>query len=142
MPFKAKSSALREYLLIMVSIIALFVVAGYLIIASAQNFYNEQAADETRRIANSYAQSLVAAAEAANIIDGLLEDKLMTTARIVSRYDGQYSNQLLAEIASIMQVDEIYVYNRTGEIVYSNTGIYLGWRAQEGHPVHNFIYSG
>ncbi len=142
MPVKAKSAALREYLLIMLPIIALFVAAGYLVITSAQDFYNEQAADETRRIANSYAQSLAAAAEAANIIDDLLEDKLMTTAQIVARYDGQYSNQLLAEIASIMQVDEIYVYNGVGEIVYSNTGLYLGWRAEEGHPVHSFMYSG
>ncbi|NLW16625.1 MAG: GGDEF domain-containing protein [Firmicutes bacterium] len=137
-----KTTDLKQYLFVVLLSVVILFVAGYQIITAAQNFYNGQVAEETQRLANIYAQKLAAAAEATTIIDGLLEDKLLATGQIVALYDGQYSNRLLAEIADIMQVDEIYVYNREGQIVYSNTGIYLGWHAKEGHPVYNFMRSG
>lgn len=131
----------KHYLSVVISIAVVFLAAGYLVVNTVQNFYNQQAAEETRRVANSYAQRLAIVADAANIIDGLLEDKLIATSQVVAHFDGEYSNHLLAEVAGSMQVDEIYVYDSQGAIRYSNTGKYLGWRAERGHPVYNFMQS-
>lgn len=136
-----KNLDVKHYLIVVFSIAALFLAAGYLFVTTTKSFYNQRTAEETRRVANSYAQRLAIVADAANIIDGLLEDKLIATSQVVAYFDGEYSNHLLAEIAGIMQVDEIYVYDSPGVIIYSNTGRYLGWRAESGHPVHNFMQS-
>ena len=44
-------------------------------------------------------------------------------------------------LADTLEVDEIYLYNLTGEIEYSTREAYLNWQATPGHPVHDFMIS-
>jgi len=97
--------------------------------------------EESRRMAKGYADSLSTAIEAYDIINELLEEKILVASGTVIRYDKSFSNGLLEELAKTLEVDEIYSYNPQGEILYSNNGEYIGWKAYEGHPVYNFMTS-
>ena len=55
--------------------------------------------------------------------------------------EDKYDNDALSVIGDRFLLDEIYLYNSDGEIIYSKDLKYLGWKAHEGHPVHNFMVS-
>ena len=53
--------------------------------------------------------------------------------------ENKYDNELLSRIGEQFFIDEIYLYNDNAEIIHSKDGKYIGWKAQEGHPVYNFL---
>ncbi len=63
--------------------------------------------------------------------------KILAASKVTALYDGHHSNELLKELAYNLKVDKIYSYNPKGEIIYSNTGEYIGWKAHNGHPVYD-----
>ena len=97
--------------------------------------------EDSINFAKSYSYSLSKAVEAKDVINELLEEKILVASRTTALYDGQYNNQFLRELADILEIDEIDYYNSKGEIVHSNIDNYVGWKAYEGHPVHNFMIS-
>ncbi|MDZ7836876.1 MAG: hypothetical protein U5N58_02425 [Actinomycetota bacterium] len=56
------------------------------------------------------------AIEAGDIINKLLEEKLLAASYAVAHYDQEHSNELLADIAEAMEVDEIYSYDSRGRL--------------------------
>ena len=52
------------------------------------------------------------------------------------------SSDFLHTISTTFDVDEIYYYSPEGRLVYSATSTYVGWQAQKGDPIYNFMTSG
>ena len=75
------------------------------------------------------------------IINDLLEEKLTVAIQAISMIEDKHDDDALTMIGDRFYIDEIYLYNSEGEIIYSKGGKYLGWKASEGHPVHNFMKS-
>lgn len=96
---------------------------------------------DSENLAKSYSHSLSKASEAFEVVNELLEDKLMVASRTISLNDERYSNELLKELATTLEVDEINVFNPQGKIIYSNRSGFIGWKANEGHPVYDFMNS-
>ncbi|MDY9922023.1 MAG: bifunctional diguanylate cyclase/phosphodiesterase [Synergistota bacterium] len=93
-------------------------------------------------VARNYSYSLKKSVAASRIINQLLEEKLIAASKTVMLDSGRFSQAEVKALAASLNVDQICVYNKNGVIAYSNIDSYVGWKAEEGHPVHNFIKSG
>ncbi len=94
---------------------------------------------ETMQLARGYSNSLSLASEASRVVDGFLGEKIIGAARLVGDHEGEMTPEFLRSIAEAFGVEKIYVYDGEGVITATYTGEYLGWRAEEGHPVHAFL---
>lgn len=70
-----------------------------------------------------------------------IDESLLATARIVISNQDNITNDYLYELTQITNTEYIYYYNPLGEIIYDPSGMYLGWVAQEGDPIHDFMMS-
>jgi diguanylate cyclase (GGDEF)-like protein len=80
--------------------------------------------------------------QALEVINTLIEDKIRNAAREVLQNIEEVNNEVLKEVAENTGVDEIYLYNTFGEIVFSTIDAYLEWKVKKGHPVEKFMTSG
>ncbi len=88
-------------------------------------------------IASSYTAALLNYQDAYEIAVNLLEDKILVASRAVLLIDNNDSTtESLKKLASELQVDQINLYNKDGEILSSNIEDYVGWKTYEGHPQH------
>jgi len=98
--------------------------------------------EESLNYASIYSHSLVKSREAYSVINELLEDRLITATATTALFSDQMDDAALQTLANSLSVNEIHLYNPQGVIEYSTTPAYLGWAAEPGHPVHNFMISG
>jgi diguanylate cyclase (GGDEF)-like protein len=126
-------------------IIALIIIIIFLALAEKEmqngikHHYYNRIKEESFNLANNYSRSLTTVTEAYKIVDKLLDEKLIVASRTVARYEGEYSNELLEEMARNLEIDVIYYFDSHGEVKYSSDGSYIGWKAYEGHPIHSFM---
>ena len=97
--------------------------------------------ESTISIADTYATTLLNSKEASEIVEKLLDEKIVVASKAVLLLDDVGNNLSLTDLAEQLQVDQISLYNAQGEIIYSDTKEYVGWQAYEGHPVYDFIQS-
>lgn len=122
--------------------LALTIIYIILTVVTVNNRYEEDLKifeKSTINIAESYSDNITKSKEAHDIISDLLESKLISVSTTVLSDEDYWNNGSLTEIAELNDVDEIYLYNIEGEIVFSNHSKYLGWKAYAGHPVHEFM---
>ncbi len=132
---------LKPYILLIILILATFSYTNILIVRTIRSHYYQILDKQSAQYAESYAHSMSKAAQAAEVINELLEDKLLSATKTIALYEREIAEAALAELADSLGLDDIYYYNETGEIVNSNKGHYLGWQAYPGHPVHDFLTS-
>ncbi|MDD2499007.1 MAG: hypothetical protein PHY90_12900, partial [Desulfitobacteriaceae bacterium] len=138
---KLKAVDLKIFIIPLVIITGIFLGVDAIMIKSIKNYYFNHMKEESLNFAKSYSHSLTKASEAYEIVNGLLEEKLLVASKMTVSSYGHHSNEVLTELANNLKVDEIYTYNPQGEIIYSNKGEYLGWKAYEEHPVYDFMIS-
>ena len=76
--------------------------------------------------------------EALAAVEDLLEEKLLTAARIAVSNPEAMTSENLTKMAGDVDVDAIHWYNADLEIVASAFDLYLGWVATPDHPVSRF----
>lgn len=96
----------------------------------------------TQTIADSYVSYIERSREAYQLIESLLDEKLLVASESILLMDLDRIDDNLIEIAQRLHVDQINLYNRDGIITHSNVEEYVGWVAYEGHPVYDFLSSG
>ncbi|HHW66575.1 EAL domain-containing protein [Defluviitalea raffinosedens] len=138
---KFKRLDTKVFIISFLVITMIFFGISKIIIYSIREYYFSRMQEDSINFAKSYSYSLSKAAEAKDVVNELLEEKLLVASRAIALYDGQYSNQLLKELADILKVDEIAYYNAQGEIIYSNVDAMVGWKAYEGHLFYDFMMS-
>jgi diguanylate cyclase (GGDEF)-like protein len=117
----------------------LFIIISDITSNSIKSYYYNNMKKDALTFAKSYSHSLSKTAEATDVVNELLEQKMLVASRVTALYDGRYSNELLADLANTLEVDEIDYYNSGGEVIYSNISEIIGWQAFSGHPVHDFM---
>ncbi|WP_051531114.1 putative bifunctional diguanylate cyclase/phosphodiesterase [Clostridiisalibacter paucivorans] len=132
---KSKAIFIPLIIVLMLSIIASGIING---IKKSQ--YNNLKT-ESLIFAKNHSHSLSKVIEANEIINRLLEEKLQISSRTITFYDGEFSNNLLNEMAQNLKIDKIYYYSSEGKIIYSSDANYIGWKVYEGHPVYEFMNS-
>ncbi|MGM0604021.1 MAG: putative bifunctional diguanylate cyclase/phosphodiesterase, partial [Bacillota bacterium] len=118
-----------------------FFMSNYASDSIREHFYM-QGREEALKLAEGYSHSIVKSVEFSEISNQLLEEKLETASKMSVFYDGLYTEKRLKKMAENLNVDVIYVYNSQGRIIYSSTGEYIGWKAEKGHPVYEYMKSG
>lgn len=138
---KAKSVKIT-YLLVPFLILTI----GFSILTSltVQNRVDEKYAQlkgMTLAIANSYSHNLAQTSEAHDIITELLDEKIRVASQAIMLIENKEDNEVLDAISETFNVDEIHLYNNEGQITHSTVEGFIGWKAYEGHPVHDFMKS-
>lgn len=137
-----KTIRFRPYILIIVLVVLVFFIADYFLVRSIENYFYTSLEAQYINYASVYSHGLTKTAEAARIINDMLERRLLSAIRTIALYSEQITNETLADLADTLAIDDIYFYNPSGEIEFSTRDVYLGWQATPGHPVHDFMISG
>jgi diguanylate cyclase (GGDEF)-like protein len=133
---------LQPYVVAIVLIALVFSALNYFLVNYVRTLFLGRLEEESLNYASIYSHSLVKSREAYSVINELLEDRLITATATTALFSDQMDDAALQALANSLSVDEIYLYNPQGVIEYSTTPAYLGWAAEPGHPVHNFMISG
>ncbi|MCK9480102.1 MAG: EAL domain-containing protein, partial [Firmicutes bacterium] len=136
-----KVSYLGYFLVFLISVSVMF-AAVFIIISSIRGYYYEHMESDVRQITVSYTSRLKTAIAATEIINNLMNEKIETASQMVSRFKDEISNEELNELAKTIAADVIYIYDKNGEVIYSTTGEFIGWRPHEKHPVYAYMESG
>lgn len=129
----------KIYFVPLLIISVLFVLSGLFLARSIRNHYYDLKRNEAVKLATSYAHTIVKFTEAKDVVDGLLNNKLEIAAKSAVYFEDSFSNDVLKEIASSLEVDEIDYYDATGTLVYSNLENLIGWKIYPGHPIDDFL---
>lgn len=116
-----------------------FFIVGFVTVTTIQNYYYKQIQNSSLRLAKIYSSSLTVGAEAYEVINDLLEEKILNASQVIASLQAP-TNDLLREIAENLNIDEIDYYSPEGEIIYSNLPELLGWKTFQGHPVYDFLH--
>ena len=130
------------YVIPFLVIIILFSMAMYSSVRQKLKENYEHFKDDAVDAARNYSFSLKKSTEAAMIIDRLLDKRLITAGKTVMLAKNRFSQEVVKALADSLEVDQICVHDRYGRITYSNVDSYVGWQAEPGHPVHDFMISG
>lgn len=93
-------------------------------------------------LALGYNHSLTKTVEASSVVSQLINEKLEIVSGFISNFGQEMTNDDLRKIARVIDVEEIDIYEESGEIILSNTDAYIGWVPPNEHPVRDFIHSG
>lgn len=138
---KFKQVHIKVFIIPVIVITLIFFVISYFIIKNIKVYYYNHIKEDSLNFSKSYSHSLYKAAQAKDIVNELLDEKLLVATRTAASYDRRYSNELLKELSRTLEVDEIDYYNSQGELIYSNMAQLIGWKTYKGHPVYNFMHS-
>ncbi|NMB02125.1 MAG: phosphodiesterase [Firmicutes bacterium] len=137
-----RSISIRPYIAVIMIVVAVFVVSNFLLVRAIRNYFLKSLETEYVNYASIYSHGLTKTAEAYRIINDMLERRIISSNRTIALNPDHITNESLVALADTLAVDEIYLYNPQGEIIFSTRDAYLGWQALPGHPVHDFMISG
>lgn len=92
-------------------------------------------------IAKSYSQRVANSRAATDIIMGLLDEKLLTASKAIALVEDIKDNSVLIELAEKFLIDEISLYDKSGEIINSTTEEMVGLFVRKNHPAYDFMIS-
>ncbi|NMB21146.1 MAG: GGDEF domain-containing protein [Firmicutes bacterium] len=142
MPAKQRGTVSLKYFIVpTIVIIVTFAIGSVLVARGIRNFYYGILEQQSMQYAENYALQLTKSAEALEIINDLLDDKLLTAMNSVSLLEDNVDNEVVITWANSLDIDEIYYYNPEGKVLYSNQPHYIGWTSYPGHPVEDFRLS-
>jgi len=139
--FRSRTARLIYLKTLFILLTVVFVVTTVFISRSLKDFFYNLKISEAENISRSISSDLSHTGESVDLINKLLNDKLLTTAKAVGVNHNVLDNQLLAELAAAFAVDEVYAYNTDGIVEYSASGKYVGWQTYPGHPAYEFMHS-
>ena len=131
----------RQYVLVSIIMMVVFIVYNIGLNVIIRNHYYDLKKDESLSLSATYATATSIITIANDIADELLEERIVVALDVIAAYENVYSDDTLADLADLLLLDEIYVYDSSATIVYSATLNYIGWQAYPGHPVYDFYRS-
>lgn len=139
---KSKTVDLKHFVIpfLLITIAFSYIIYGT-IISWIKNNYDYIKSDALN-VARVYSQNLNKSTKAKDLLYNLIDERLKTAGSALGQRNEAHSNELLKVLAEELNVDVIYSYDRNGVVRFSNTDEYIGWKAEEGHPVYNFMASG
>ncbi len=139
-----KALSLKRYIAVSAAILLVLGFTAFFIFRTINMFLFNYIEKESKRQAERYAENLGTAINADNAINSLLNEKIVATSEVLVYYKANFGNEgidntFLSQLTAAMAVDAIYKYNGYGVITNSSDGLYIGWQATKGHPVHDFM---
>lgn len=139
---KSKTVDLKYFVIpfLVITIAFTYIVYGT-IISWIKNNYDYIKSDALN-VARVYSQNLNKSTKAKELLYNLIDERLETAGSALGQRNEAHSNELLSILAEELNVDVIYSYDRNGVVQFASSGEFIGWKAEEGHPVYNFMASG
>lgn len=145
---KIKKQYNKKYVQVTIIMIVVFIVLVFALVFNVRTHYIELKNDEAVAVAKAYANTFERAVVANEIADELLNDLVIVSLSVLKERDQQmgvddfqFDNESLASMSEILELDEIYLYNRDLEIIASASSNYIGWKSYPNHPVTIFANS-
>ena len=132
---------MRYFFIPFIALFILFFGLTYMTIKKQINEHYTKFEKEAISIAEGYSFALLYSHDAQEIIMKQLEEKLTIAIQGVLLIEDKNDNLALSRIADRFQIDEIHLYNKEGEIIYSKGNKYVGWKVYKGHPIYDFMIS-
>ena len=136
---KNKKVNIKIYIIPFIMITLISAIITVTMGRSIKTYFYELKKEEGLKIARSISANLSNTTLAVDAINGLLNERLTEYLRMAGRHREHYSDEFFTSFARDYAIDEIHAYNPEGIIEYSGSGKYLGWQAEEGHPVYDFM---
>ena len=137
-PINYKRIFTLPLILTTIFIVALSVVIYSMTISAYREYHQNDAIIKARLISENITENI----KYQKLLLESIDDSLLTTARIAISNQELISNEYLLELTQITNTEYIYYYSPTGEIIYDPSDMYIGWQAQEGDPIYDFMTSG
>lgn len=138
---KLETIELKVYVIPWIVVSGIFLVSSFFMFQAIRNHYYDLKKVEAVKIAKSYAQNLSKFALGEEIIEDLLREKISVAAKTLALLEGNYSNDVMVDMADLLEMDEVDYYDEEGVLRYSNLPEVLGWQVYPGHPIDVFLKS-
>lgn len=126
---------------LLVTVVMFLIVGRYVLRGIEDHFYNHMR-DLSINLARGYSYSIQKSLDAENIMEKLIEDKLLLASETTGIYTNIEDYESLISYARTLRVDEINIYNPQGSLLLTTMGKGISWESFEGHPIFDFINSG
>lgn len=124
-------------ILVLVSISIICVVSAYLIRKDLINQKKINGYDLIEQVINNIQDN----DKSTEKINDILEDKIRIVGKAVIKNRNNLNSEFLIELSKQYGVDELHWFSKEGKILYSTVEGYLGWEANQGHPLYDFMLS-
>lgn len=115
-------------------------MAGYIILGLIDTLLLKYMMEDSSKQVNVYTSRLSNSIYANNIINELLEDRLVSACNMILENEDNLSNDFLIGVSKNLKVDHIYWYDYQGKIIYTAND-YLNWQMNIGDPIYDFMVS-
>ena len=120
----------------------LFLTAALLGVSYFDDFYLTEKNHEATLLAQAYANTLESTFDTRALLTEQLHSTLKIAGNILSAQKEPFTDKTLAELALLLNVDVLYIYDKDLRVQNSSNNKYHGWVAPMGHSVRNFHESG
>lgn len=138
--YRLKKSHIKTFVVSIISVSAIFASVGTLMTRGIEEWSYTSMKKEFLSYARGHSHSIGKALEAQRIVDGLLDERIMSAAKAVSELDGPDASDLRA-LARTTGVDSVIIYDESGTAINSTDEAYIGFSPKYGHPARAFYDS-
>lgn len=138
---KYRKVHIRSFLLPFLVLFIIFVSVTLFYISRHIRRSYEKIEQYSLGLANSYSRIISNANKSKDIITKMTEEKMLAVGQIIVLFEKKVEAYDLIALADKYAIQEINIYNGSGEIIASTTESLVGWKAYQDHPVYNFIQS-
>ena len=137
-----KKINIKLFLIPFVVISLMFLIFSYKFINTRIEENLERIQDDAFKIAQNYSDVLTKSYQAGEVINSILDEKIIAAGKIAALYEGNETTKLLADITYNLNLTDMYLYDAQGKVILSSTGEYIGWQVEDNHPIAKFMRSG
>lgn len=139
--YKDKFLLQKTFVLSFLIILIAFFFSVNILLKLINDFFITDIEKDSVNIARNYVNRIADATESLEIINNMLDEKLMVTVKSITNIHHNSSISEMIKIAYEYNIDEINVFNEHGEIYMSNDFRHIGWKTYEEHPTYFFMNS-
>lgn len=131
----------RTIIIPLVTAVIVFFSLGKIVIDEVNDHYYVHVEEISSNLAVGYANSISKSIIAEEKINVLLEKELLSATMTTGLYIDVSSNDDLVEVARSLDVDEINIYNKDGQLIFTTMPGISDWQTYPGHPLFDFLRS-
>ena len=105
-------------------IFVLLIVTGLQRISYFKEFYLTEKTQEATLLAQTYVNTLESILDAKLLLTKQFYSTLEVAGNITSRLESPFSNEMLADLAKVLNVDALYVYDNTLKMQFSSENLF------------------
>jgi methyl-accepting chemotaxis protein len=123
--------------LVLISIAGIGAVSSYLMKQGLLNEMQQNGFDASQKFIKRMEDN----SRSLETINTMLDDKISSAAKTIILNKNNINSEYIKKLAQQSEIEQINWFNPDGKIIYSNIQEYIGWSAEKGHTIYDFIRS-